>query len=301
MAVTAKLYIFVLFCMLPANQLQAQTTTTELREQLEKIVADKKATVGISVLGLEDGDTLSMNGDRNFPMMSIFKFHIALTVLKKVDNGALSLKQKIFISSKELLDTWSPIKDKYPAGNITLTLDEILMYTVSHSDNNGCDVLLRLIGGTQVVQEYINTLNIGSFVIRYNEEQMASGELAKVNTTTPLATTKLLSLFYNYKLLEKKTTRYLNELMEQNSRGKALIKGKLPTGTKVAHRTGMSGTDDKGLQIALNDVGIITLPNGKHYAVAIYLNNITENKETAEGLIADVSKSVWDYFISKSN
>lgn len=293
-----KLYIcFLLF--LPITNQAFSQSITGLQEKIEHIISDKKAIVGVSVLGIESGDTLAINGNRNFPMMSVFKFHIALTVLKKVDDGQLSLNKKIFINRKDLLETWSPIKDKYPDGNVKLTLDEILKYTVSHSDNNGCDILLRLLGGTQAVQEFINSLGIKEFVIKYNEEQMRDGENAKVNTTTPQATIKLLTLFYNNKILSKNNTKYLYKLMEGNSRGTTLIKGQLPDGTKVAHRTGMSGTDENGLQIALNDAGIIALPNGNHFAIAIYLNNITEKKEVSEKIIADIAKVTWDYFTHK--
>ena len=294
-----KIYVFSLLSLFVSNQIFAQDTAA-LREQIEHIISGKKATVGVSVLGIESGDTLAINGTRNFPMMSVFKFHIALTVLSKVDKRELSLNQKVFISRKELLDTWSPIKDKYPDGDVTLTLNEILRYTVSHSDNNGCDILLRLIGGTQFVQEFINELGIKDFIIKYNEVQMAQADNARANTTTPQATVKLLNLFYNKKILSKKSTQYLYGLMEENSRGATLIKGKLPAGTVVAHRTGMSGTDENGLQIALNNIGIIALPNGKHVAIAIYVNDITERKEVAEAIIADIAKVAWDYFIAKS-
>ena len=121
-------------------QMFAQTTN-ELRQQLNQIIASKNATVGISIKSIEDKDTLSINGNLKAPLMSVFKFHIALTVLNLVDEGKLSLTQEIFIKKKDLHeDTWSPMKEDYPDGNVKLTLDKILRYTVSHSDNNGCDI-----------------------------------------------------------------------------------------------------------------------------------------------------------------
>jgi beta-lactamase class A len=80
----------------------------ELRQKINQIIATKKATVGISIKGIEDKDTLSINGNLEAPMMSVFKFHIALTVLNQVDKGKLSLNQKVFIKKEDLLpDTWS--------------------------------------------------------------------------------------------------------------------------------------------------------------------------------------------------
>ena len=68
---------------------------TDLRQKIEQIISTKKADVGVSILNLENGDTLSFNGNKHYPMISAFKFHIALTVLDKVDKGELSLNQKL--------------------------------------------------------------------------------------------------------------------------------------------------------------------------------------------------------------
>ncbi len=88
------------------------------------------------------------------PMLSVFKFHIALAVLNQVDKGNLTLDQKILIKKSDLLEnTWSPLREKYPDGNVELPLSEIITYTVAQSDNNGCDILLRLIGGTKNCSE----------------------------------------------------------------------------------------------------------------------------------------------------
>lgn len=136
----------------------------ELRKELNQIISTKNATVGISLKGIETKDTLSINGNMNMPMMSVFKFHIALAVLNEVDKGKLSLNQKIFIKKEDLKeDTWSPIREEFPNGNMDLTLDQLLRYTVSHSDNNGCDILLELIGGTETVQKFINKTGIKGF------------------------------------------------------------------------------------------------------------------------------------------
>ena len=83
-------------------------------------------------------------------MQSVYKYPLALAILNQVDKGIFSLEQKIHIKKEDLLpDTWSPLRKKYPDGNADITLDELLNITVSQSDNNGCDILFRLIGGTE--------------------------------------------------------------------------------------------------------------------------------------------------------
>jgi beta-lactamase class A len=277
-------------------------TTNELRQQLHNIIATKNATVGISIKSIEDKDTLSINGNLKAPMMSVFKFHIALAVLNKIDEGKLSLNQEIFVKKQNLLpDTWSPMREDYPNGNMYLTLDKLLRYTVSHSDNNGCDILIDLVGGTKVVKKFINKNGIKDFVIKVNEEQMQTWENLYLNTTTPLATTELLEKFFKGEVLKKNTTEYLYQIMVETSRGITWMKAGLPENTELAHRTGISGTNDDNLRVAMNDVGIVKLPNGKHFILSVYLKDITEKKEDTEKIIADITKATWDYFIKKDN
>lgn len=276
-------------------------TTNDLRQQLNQIIATKNATVGISIKSIEDKDTLSINGNLKAPMMSVFKFHIALTVLNQVDEGKLSLDQKIFIKKKDLHEnTWSPMREDYPEGNISLTLDNLLRYTVSHSDNNGCDILIDLVGGTKVIQKFINKQGIKDFVIKFNEKQMETWKNLYVNTTTPLATTELLEKFYKGEVLKENTTKYLYQIMVETSRGLTWMKAGLPEETELAHRTGMSGTNENNLRVAMNDVGIVKLPNGKHFILSVYLKEITESKEDTEKIIADISRATWDYFTRKN-
>jgi beta-lactamase class A len=276
-------------------------TTADLRQRLNQIIATKNATVGISIKSIEDKDTLSINGNLKAPMMSVFKFHIALTVLNQVDEGKLSLEQKIFIKKKDLHEnTWSPMREEYPEGNMYLTLDKLLRYTVSHSDNNGCDILIKLVGGTQVIQKFINKQGIKDFVIKVNEKQMETWKNLYVNTTTPLATTELLEKFYKGEVLKENTTKYLYQIMVETSRGLTWMKAGLPEGTELAHRTGISGTNDNDLRVAMNDIGIVKLPNGKHFILSVYLKEITEKQEDTEKIVADIARVTWDYFSKKN-
>ena len=270
---------------------------TELRQELENIIATKNAKIGISIKNIETKDTLNINGTLNAPLMSVFKFHIALATLNLVDKGELSLKQKIFIKKEELHEnTWSPIRDEYPNGNIYLTLDQLLRYTVSHSDNNGCDILLKLIGGTEAVQKFINKQGIKDFKIKVNEREMRTWESLYINTTTPLATTEILEKFYKGKVLKKKSTKYLYQIMIECSRGITWMKAGLPEGTELAHRTGISGRNENDLRAAMNDVGIFKLPKGNHVILSVYLKDITEEREVTEKIITDITKATWNYY-----
>ena len=241
-----------------------QTKQNVLTEKIEKILKEKKANVGVSIIESNNKKIVDIKGNNLFPMLSTVKFPIALTILDKVQKGELSMQQKIYIKREELLDdptNWSPFKEKHPNGNLYITLEEALSWMVSYSDNNLTDILLRLIGGPQTVQNFINSTN---FIIKNDEEDMHKDwDSQFINKITPNEATKLLSKFNKGQILNKTNTKWLYDAMLNNASGGNRIKGKLPKGTKIAHRTGTSFTNDNGMTGAINDMGIIELPNNK--------------------------------------
>lgn len=275
--------------------------TDLLKQQIEQVLAGKKATVGVAVYGFKKGDTLSVNNQIHYPLQSIFKFHIALAVLNRVDKGELALDQKILITKKDLLpDTWSPIRDDYPNGNVQLTIAKIIEYTIAQSDNNGCDILLRLIGGAETVNDYIKSIGVKDFSIRVNEEEMhREWNIQFLNWTTPESTIEVLRKFHKGKILSEESYDFLWKTMAGTTTGVKRIKGKLPAGTTVAHKTGTSGTNEEGITAAINDVGIVTLPTGEDFAISVFVSNSKESQETNERIIAEVSKLVWDWFVNQ--
>ncbi len=274
-----------------------------LRQKIQQIVATKNATVGVSIVGLDKKDTLSINGDRHCAMQSVFKFHIALAILSDIDKGRFALDQKINIPKKYLFPTfYSPIKDKYPDG-ATLTLAEIMQYTVSQSDNVGCDALLRLIGGPHIVNDYFVKNNFKNIAIKINEEVMQSNwNLQFQNWTTPKAANALLAGFYDnkQKLLSESSHAFIWTTMKQTETGKDRLRGQLPKETVLAHKTGWSGTRD-GITAAVNDIGIVFLPDGSHFFISVFVTDSKENFEVNEKIIADIAKAAWDYFSTKQN
>ncbi len=280
----------------------AHSQTDSLRRKIENIIKTKRADVGVAICGLERGDTVTLNGNRHYPMQSVFKFPIALAVLSQIDKGRFSFSQKIEIPKKDLLPgLYSPIRDKHPDGAI-LTIAEILEYTVSKSDNVGCDVLLRLIGGPQAVENYFAKNNFKDISIKINEEVMQNNwDMQFKNWTTPKAANEVLSHFYHNKknALSKKSHGFIWKVMKETETGKEKLKGQLPKGTVVAHKTGWSGTNKEGITAASNDIGIVFLPQGQHFFISVFVANSKEDAATNERIIADIAKAAWDYFAAK--
>ena len=272
-----------------------------LKKEILQITKDKNATIAVSVLDFGNDKSVHINGNKKLPMLSVFKFHIGLAVLNEVDQGKLNLDQKILIKKSDLLEnTWSPIRERFPEGNIEMPLGLLIKYTVAESDNNGCDILLRLIGGTETVQKFINSKGVRNFTIKVNEEQMHQGfEFMYLNTTTANSANQLLKDFRDKKIVSKTSTDFLMTTMLETSTGKNKIVAQLPESVPVAHKTGSSGKNEKGLTIAENDIGIVTLPGGKSYALSIFVSDSMESAETNTKMIADISKIVFDYFSKK--
>jgi beta-lactamase class A len=272
-----------------------------LRQKIEQLAQAARGDVGVAIMHLEDGDTLTVNGKKRYPMQSVYKFPLALAVLHEVDRGKLSLGQKIHLTPKDLLpNTWSPLREKYPDGNVDLTLQEVLRYTVSLSDNNGCDVLFRLLGGTRPVDQYVHSLGVEGIAIAATEEEMHKAwDVQFTNWCQPVAMLSLLEGFYGQKHLSKTSRATLWKMMVETPTGPNRIKGLLPKETVVAHKTGTSGTNDRGVAAATNDVGIVTLPNGEHFAIVVFVSNATADAKTLEEVIARITKATWDEFTAK--
>jgi beta-lactamase class A len=267
-----------------------------LREKIRTIAAKVDGQVGVAIMDLSSKDTLLYNVHGIFPMQSVYKFPLALAVLKKVDEKKLSLDQKIKLTKRDLLpDTWSPLRDKYPEANVEVTLQEVLMYTVTHSDNNGCDILFRLLKGTKKVHEYVQGLGVKEIAIVATEEEMHKAwDVQFTNWCKPRAMLRLMELFYDKKLLSPASQELLWKMMAETSTGVNRIKGLLPAGTEVLHRTGLGGQNEERRTGAVNDVGIVRLPNGKYFAIVVYIGRVKGEVSSIEKVIAEIALEAFD-------
>jgi len=269
----------------------------QLKDQINAIIEKADGKIGVAIKNFDTEDTLSFNNSHKFPMQSVYKFPLSIAVLSKVDKGELMLDQKIHISKTDLLpNTWSPLREKYCEGNVDITLSEIISYTVSQSDNNGCDILFRLIGGTDVANDFIHGIGINDISIKGTEEEMHKDwNVQFTNWCKPTAMVNLLEKFYGQELLKDSTNNFLWKQMVETTTGPKRLKGLLPEGTTVAHKTGSSGKYE-GLSAAVNDVGIMILPNGQHVAIAVFVSNSKAEDEVSEKVIAEIAKTVFDYY-----
>ncbi|HXB13170.1 MAG TPA: class A beta-lactamase, subclass A2 [Bacteroidia bacterium] len=267
-----------------------------MRSKIEELSKPANGTVGIAIENLETGDTLSFNGREHAVMQSVFKFPIALTILNQVDKGSLSLEQKLHISKSDLSDTmtYSPLRDKLTGRDTDISINELLHFMVSHSDNIACDIFLEKLGGPKTVNDYMHSLGINGIAIIATEKQMHGGwDVQYQNWCEPIEMTHLLEIFYKGKVLSKSSTAYLVKIMEETTTCPKRLKGLLPEGTVVAHKSGTSSTKD-GLAAATNDVGIISLPNGKYLIISAFVSDAKASDTTRDAVIARIARAAYD-------
>lgn len=298
--VWAVIYFFVL-TPAPVEGAEKIDRTKELKKQIEQILADKKAVVGISISGENGNDTLSINGNMHCPTQSAYKMHIGLAMLDKIDRGEFSFDQKIKISKDDLPVNayWNPLGTDFPDGG-DLTVAQLIQYCISHSDNTACDTLIGMVGSPKNVESYFKKNNIQDLKFAYNERTMQSKwENMFQNWITPNAAVQTLRLFYENKngLLSNSSYNFFWQTMKETSTGVKRLKGLLPEGTVVAHKTGSSGTNEAGLTAATNDWGVVFLPNGHYFIISVLVTNSYESDETNERIIAEVCKVAYNFFL----
>ncbi len=273
----------------------------DLRENIMKVINGKDATVGVALV-VDGKDTLTVNNDFHYPTQSIYKFHLALAVLDYMNKNNIPLDYKLLVTKEDLLpNTHSPMRDDFPEGNIEISIADILKYTVSKSDNNGCDILFRFVGGPAAVDRYIRSLGVNDFAITATEEEMhTTWDVQYRNWSTPYTAASVLEIFRTKDILPKEFHDFLWQNMVDTATGPDKIKGLLPQGIIVAHKTGASFRNADGLNAAENDIAIIQLPDGRYYSLVVFVADSMEDEKANKLIIAEISKAVYDYLTSKS-
>lgn len=288
--------ISILVIFLIIHSCATKNNENELKNKIEKIISTENGDFGVSIID-ENNNIVEINGKKHYPLLSTFKFPIALTILHKVEKRELSMQQQIFIKKEELLEnTWSPFKEKHPDGNISISLEEAINWMIVYSDNNLTDILLRLLGGTETVQKFIDDEN---FVIKNNEDEMHRDWNSQfINKSTPNSFAQLLKKFSEGKILNSENTKWLYQSMVKSETGVKRLKGKLPN-VKIAQRAGTSFTNDEGITGAINNVGIMELPNNQKIYIAVFVHNTSEEFSKGEEIIADIAKTTYEFYTKK--
>ena len=273
-----------------------------LRVRVMSIATEAKGQVS-AACGLPGSKlNCSMNEAGHPPMQSVFKLPVVITALHEVESGKLSLNQKVrFLASDRILpSTHSPLQEKYPKGDVDVPLEELLRLAVVESDNVAADIVLRTAGGPSAVNDYIKSLGVVGFHLEDGEDALARDSKAQFrNWFEPIGAVGLLDRIANNSPLTPEHTTLLLGWMEHLNNGEQRIPGKLPPGTVVAHKTGSSGVEN-GVAFATNDIGLITLPDGRKLAVAVFITNSHADEATRDAVIAKIARAAYDEAIREA-
>ncbi|HWI88290.1 MAG TPA: serine hydrolase [Sphingomicrobium sp.] len=240
---------------------------SDLEQQLNSLVSGKSADVGIAALDLNTGEAVSIKGDTPFPMASTVKVAIAALYLAQVDAGQHSLDDTI---------NGEPVRS---------VMRKMLVY----SDNRSADMMFRAVGGPRAVHDWLLDNGITGVRVDRTISQLLSDKRDlwdRRDSSTPIAMVNLLKRIYTAQLIKPASRNYLLDLMAQCQTGRNRIRALLP-GVPVEHKTGtLNGLAD--------DVGFITLPDGRRVVVAIFTRGGSNRPQT----IAEAARAIYDGFKS---
>ncbi|HYR77564.1 MAG TPA: class A beta-lactamase, subclass A2 [Pyrinomonadaceae bacterium] len=269
----------------------------KLQNQLAQIASAAKGKVGVAATVLETGETVSLNPHDHFPMQSVYKLPIGMAVMKQVDAGKIKLEQKVRVTKDDFgrRGQHGPIRDKNPDG-AEMSVRDLLRYAISESDGTASDVLMRLAGGPGAIQSYLSELKINDMIVLNTEKEIGQDWQTQYrNWASPEAAIALLRALQERRGLSESSQSLLLKYLIESTPGQKRLKGLLPAGTDVAHKTGTSGTQN-GITAATNDIGIITLKNGRHLVIAVFVSDSPADEATREGVIAKIAKAAWDAY-----
>ncbi len=277
-----------------------EAPASALQKALEEYVGDKDATIGIAVI-IDRKDTINVNGDRAFPMLSVYKFPITVALGDYLRVSSRMLPDSILITRDDLKpDTYSPMRDKYEGlDSLRLPLYEIMAYALQQSDNNASDILLNIMGGADRAMLALKRLGARDINIASTEAEMHDNiRLCYDNTASPLAMARLLDSFDHE--FDDVYTRKVKQLMETCETGSnRLAKPLSGTNAVIGHKTGTGFTSPDGRLMAINDAGYVHIPDGRSYSIAVFVENSGYNMPRTEEIIAQISAIVYHH-ISKN-
>ena len=299
-------------------------------EGLRRIARRVGDEVGVSALHVESGARISLNGHRRFPMASVSKVPMALEFLRRVDLGELDPMETITVTPRDFRPGHSPLAARAGRRTLRLTADSLFVLMLALSDNTATDVILNMSGGPEAATRRIRDLGVEGVAVDRSEartfadlvglpETIPESELYRQeyfrlrdalpeahrqaarerygtdprDTATPEGMTDLLLTIHEGTGLSPESRSWILDVLDRSESGRNRMRRRLPRSTFVAHKTGTMGG-------AINDVGIIRLPDGGgHLIVSVFVNTLRRTTARRERTIADMTRLLYDYFMDE--
>ena len=237
-----------------------------LEQRLAAMVTENPGEYGIAAMDLATGRSISFNGNQRFPMASTMKIAVAAAYLAEVDRGRRSLDDAIGDRSAGAL------------------MDAM----ITRSDNRATDLLIGTLGGPAQIDHWLRAHGLTDIRVDRTIAELLSArrDLRDVrDSSTPTAMLGLLRLINTGSALRPESRSLLLDMMRRCRTGSNRIRGILPPGATVEHKTGtLSGYT--------GDVGFLTSPSGQRIAVAFF----ARGGENRPAVIATAARMIYDAF-----
>lgn len=268
----------------------------QLSQQIARIASHAQGRVGVACSLPGTRLDCDLHASDAFPMQSVYKLPIAMTMLHAIEEGRFRLDEKVRFLPSDLIspDQYSPLRDAHPHGNVEVPIEELLRGAIVNSDGVASDILMRTLGGPSVPDAYVRRLGIRGIHIIDTEKTLGRQvKLEDRDSAEPRALVALLRLLADHSPLTPEHTQMLLGWMTTTTTGGARIRALLPQGTVVADKTGTSGTG-RPVTNATNDAALITLPDGRRLALAVLVADARAPSAVREKTIAETAKAVYD-------
>lgn len=286
--------------------LRSSEASAALRQRIAALGQGFDGDIGIAVEDVQTGPVAEFDGRTFFPQQSVSKFWVALAALDAADRGRIKLDTPVVLTPSDLTLFHQPIANEVrTAGRYRTTLGALMTRALQQSDNTCNDFILRAIGGPGSVRAFIDANNIAGVRFGPGERLMQSriagltwhqqyslGDaffraraevpLARrraafdayvadpVDGAQPVAVVNALARLQRGELISASSTARLLGTMSHTRTGPQRLKGGLAPGWSLAHKTG-TGQEIGATQTGYNDIGILTSPGGRSYAVAVMI------------------------------
>ncbi|MBB4604702.1 beta-lactamase class A [Xanthomonas arboricola] len=268
----------------------AMTVDDVLRAQWAEIERRSGGRLGISLLDSATGKRLGQREDERFPMCSTFKFVLAAAVLQRVDQGKLTLVQRVKIRASDMLEH-APVTERHVGG--ALSVAELCRATMIYSDNPAANLLFPLVGNPAGLTAFLR--GIGDARTRSDRREPEMNRFAPGDprdTTTPAAMAATLRTLLLGNALQPASRKQLTDWMIDNRTGDTCLRAGLPRGWKIGDKTGSNGSDTR------NDIAIIWPPAGKApLLLTSYLNGASVDSDARDAALKAVAAAVRDSMV----
>lgn len=305
--------------------LSASADSSAVEKEIARLATAVDGTVGVAAWRLDGrGTPVHLNADQSFPMASTFKVAVAAAILAKVDAGELRLDTMVAVEPAMYVDSLV-IAEHFIHPGVSLSIHNLIEVMMTNSDNTATDVLVAQAGGPAAVtawlrgqgiegqridrdtrtllKEFFGVDTTGLSKAEVLELVKARPELAKRgagayepydtdprDSSTPQAMAQLLERIFTGKALSADSTKVLTSVMERCRTCDARLRGRMPPGTVVADKSGTVGG-------TVNDVGVVTLPDGSQFAIAAFVKASNAPRPERERVIAEIARTVRDFYL----